>query len=142
MSQDPTTTTPQSLRKVLQPAGWPRPRGYSNGIVARGTMIFVAGQIGWDTQEEVVDGFVPQARKALENIVAVLAEAGAKPEHIVRMTWFVTDMDVYQEDLAGLGQAYREVIGRHFPVMTAVEISRLDIPDAMVEIEATAVLPG
>jgi enamine deaminase RidA (YjgF/YER057c/UK114 family) len=141
MSQDPTATAPQSLRKVLQPAGWPRPKGYSNGIMARGAMIFVAGQIGWDTQEKVVDGFVPQARKALENIVAVLAEAGAKPEHIVRLTWFVTDMDVYQADLAGLGQAYREVIGRNFPVMTVVEISRLDIPGAMVEIEATAVLP-
>ncbi len=140
MSQDPTTT-PQSLRKVLQPAGWPRPKGYSNGIMARGAMIFVAGQIGWDMQEKVVDGFVPQARKALENIVAVLAEAAAKPEHIVRMTWFVTDMDLYQADLAGLGQAYREVIGRNFPVMTVVEISRLDIPGAMVEIEATAVLP-
>ena len=136
-----STSARQALHKVLQPAGWVRPKGYSNGIMARGTPVFLGGQIGWDGQEKLKDGFVPQVRQALENIVAVLAEAGGKPEHIVRMTWFVTDMDVYQADLAGLGQAYREVIGRNFPVMSVIGISRLDIPGAMVEIEATAVVP-
>ena len=139
MSQ--SSTAAHSLRQVLEPAGWPRPKGYANGILARGTMAFVAGQIGWDTSGKVVAGFVPQVRLALENIVAVLAAGGGKPEHIVRLTWFVTDMDAYHADLPGLGAAYREVIGRNFPVMSVIEINRLDIPGAMVEIEATAVLP-
>jgi enamine deaminase RidA (YjgF/YER057c/UK114 family) len=138
MSQTPTVGR-ASL--VLQPVGWPRPKGYANGILARGTFVFIAGQIGWDSDGKVAEGFVAQTRQALENIVTVLAAGGGRPEHIVRMTWFVTDMDVYQADLARLGQVYREVIGRHFPAMTVVEINRLDVPGAMVEIEATAVLP-
>lgn len=129
------------VHRTLQPAGWPRPKGYANGIVARGDTIFVAGQIGWDEKERVAAGFVAQVRQALENIVAILAAGDAGPEHIVRMTWFVTDMDVYQADLPALGAAYREVIGRNFPAMSVVEITRLDIPGAMVEIEATAVVP-
>ncbi len=133
--------TRAALHQTLQPAGWPRPKGYANGIMARGDTIFVAGQIGWDTKERVASGFVAQVRQALENIVAILAAGNAGPEHIVRMTWFVTDMDVYQADLPALGQAYRDVIGRNFPAMSVIEIKRLDIPGAMVEIEATAVVP-
>jgi enamine deaminase RidA (YjgF/YER057c/UK114 family) len=135
-------TRPQArLHCTLQPAGWPRPKGYANGIMARGDMIFVAGQVGWDARGTLATGFVAQARQALENIMAVLAAGGAGAEHIVRLTWFVTDMDAYQADLAALGQAYREVIGRNFPAMSVVEISRLDAKGALVEIEATAVVP-
>lgn len=136
-----TPDTRATLYQTLQPSGWPRPKGYANGIMARGDIIFVAGQVGWDTQEKIPAGFVPQVRQALENIVAILAAGNAGAEHIVRMTWFVTDMDVYQADLPALGQAYREVIGRNFPAMSVVEINRLDVPGAMVEIEATAVVP-
>ena len=127
--------------ETLQPPGWPAPKGYANGIKARGEFVFVGGMVGWDEKEKFPKGFVPQARQALQNIVAVLSEGGGKPEHIVRLTWFVTDMDAYHADLPGLGAAYREVIGRNFPVMSVIEINRLDIPGAMVEIEATAVLP-
>ena len=138
---DQTAATRPSLYQVLQPPGWPRAKGYSNGIMARGDMVFVAGQIGWDTDGKLPDDFVAQTRKALQNIVDVLKEGGAGPEHIVRLTWFVTSMDTYQADLPGLGAAYREVIGRNYPVMSVIEITRLDIPGAMVEIEATAVVP-
>jgi enamine deaminase RidA (YjgF/YER057c/UK114 family) len=143
MSNNKVAGTGANLRahQTLQPAGWPRPKGYANGIMARGDMIFVAGQVGWDTAGKVPSGFVPQVRQALENIVAILAEAGASAEHIVRMTWFVTDMEIYQADLPALGQAYREVIGRNFPAMSVVGINQLDIDGAMVEIEATAVIP-
>jgi enamine deaminase RidA (YjgF/YER057c/UK114 family) len=127
---------------VLQPSGWPRAKGYSNGIKARGDIVFIAGQVGWDAQGKFAGGFVEQAKQALHNIVAVLAEGGGKPEHIVRMTWYLRDMAMYKAALPQLGEAYREVIGRHYPVMTAVEISRLDVPAALVEIEATAVVPS
>jgi enamine deaminase RidA (YjgF/YER057c/UK114 family) len=128
--------------RMLQPAGWPRPAGYSNGIEARGRQIHVAGMIGWTAQEEfTADDVVGQARQALINIVAVLAEAGAKPEHIVRMTWYVTDRDAYRAARAPLGEAYREVIGRHYPAMTAVQVAGLIEPRAVIEIEATAVIP-
>ncbi len=135
------TKTNAAGHTVLQPSGWPRPKGYANGIKARGDMIFVAGQVGWDADGRFPDGFVAQARQALSNIVAVLAEGGAKPEHIVRMTWYLRDMEQYQAALPGLGEAYREVIGRHFPVMTAVQIMKLDVPAALLEIEVTAVVP-
>ncbi|MBI4275765.1 MAG: RidA family protein [Rhizobiales bacterium] len=127
--------------QTLQPSGWPRPKGYANGVMARGDLIFIAGQIGWDTQGALPSGFVAQVRQALENILAILAAGNAGAEHIVRMTWFVTDMDIYQADLPALGKTYREVIGRNFPAMSVVEINRLDVPGAMVEIEATAVVP-
>ena len=128
--------------KVLQPPSWAPPKGYSNGIAARGTLVFVGGQVGWTgAQQFESDDFVDQARQALRNIVAVLAEAGAGPEHIVRMTWYVTDRDEYVASYKRLGPAYRDVIGRHFPAMTAVEVAALIEPRARVEIEVTAVLP-
>lgn len=131
----------QGGHEILQPSGWPRAKGYSNGIRARGDMVFIAGQVGWDAQGKFGGAFVEQAKQALQNIVAVLAEAGGKPEHIVRMTWYLRDMAMYKAALPQLGEVYREVIGRHYPVMTAIEISKLDVPAALLEIEATAVLP-
>lgn len=128
--------------RTLQPDGWARPRGYANGIVARGRTIFLAGQIGWDAQQRFVGrDLVTQAKQALQNIVAILAEDGAKPEHIVRLTWYVTDRAAYLAAGAALGVAYRDVMGKHFPAMTAVEVSSLMEADAVVEIEATAVVP-
>jgi enamine deaminase RidA (YjgF/YER057c/UK114 family) len=127
--------------RVLEPSGWARPRGYSNGIAARGTLVFVAGQVGWDAERRFADGFVAQARKALENIVAVLKEADAKPEHICRMTWYFADMALYKASLRELGEAYKAVIGAHYPAMTVMQVVRLDEPEALVEIEATAVVP-
>jgi len=128
--------------KMLQPPGWASPKGYSNGVAARGTMVFVAGQVGWDPQRRIEPGgFVAQATRALSNIVAILAEAGARPEHIVRMTWYVVDKDEYDASLRELGKAYREIVGRHFPAMTAVQVAGLVEEGARVEIEATAVVP-
>lgn len=127
---------------ILQPDGWARPRGYANGVSARGRMIFLAGQIGWDAQQRFVGAdLVTQSKQALQNIVAILAEDGARPEHIVRLTWYVTDRAAYLAAGAALGAAYRDVMGRHFPAMTAVEVSSLMEADAVVEIEATAVVP-
>jgi len=129
--------------QFLQPPDWPRAKGYSNGIAAKGTMVFVAGEIGWDpvTEKVVSDDFTTQFRKALENTVAILKEADAKPEHIVRMTWFVTDKKAYLDDARAVGQAYRDVIGKHYPVMAVIEVKGLMEPGAMVEIETTAVIP-
>ena len=128
--------------KMLQPPDWAPAKGYSNGIAARGTLVFVAGQVGWDPKQQIEPGgFVAQASRALSNIVAVLKEAGARPEHIVRMTWYVVDKDEYDGCLRDLGQKYREIIGRHFPAMTAVQGAGLVEEGARVEIEATAVVP-
>lgn len=128
--------------RVLQPEGWPRPRGYANGVSASGRIVYVAGQIGWDEAERMVEGgLVAQAKQALKNIVAVLAVDGARPEHLVRLTWFVADRDAYLASGAALGAAYREVIGRHYPAMAAVQVVALMEPGALVEIEATAVVP-
>jgi enamine deaminase RidA (YjgF/YER057c/UK114 family) len=128
--------------EILQPPGWAKPRGYSNGVAARGRQIYVAGQVGWDEQGRFqTDQFVGQARQALQNVVAVLAAGGAKPEHITRMTWYVTSKREYLAAAAALGAAYREVIGRHYPAMTAVEVSALVEDGAKVEIEVTAVVP-
>jgi enamine deaminase RidA (YjgF/YER057c/UK114 family) len=126
---------------VLQPAGWPRPKGYANGIKARGDMVFVGGMVGNDSAGQFPTGFVAQTRQALENIAAVLAEGGAAPRHIVRMTWYVLDMNEYLAARAALGPSYRAVMGDHFPAMTLVEVNRLVEPEARLEIEATAVLP-
>ena len=127
---------------VLNPPGWPRPKGYSNGISASGRMVFVAGMVGWDETETFVsDDFAAQFRKALENICAVLAEGGAGPEHVVRMTMYFTDKQEYLANLVGVGAAYRDVIGRNYPVMAAVEVGALMEDRAKVEIEATAVVP-
>jgi len=132
----------QPFQRALQPAAWAPAKGYANGIAARGTLVFVAGQVGWTPEQRIVgDDFVAQARQALENIVAVLAEAGARPEHIVRMTWYVVDKDEYLGCARALGAAYREVIGRHFPAMSAVQVAGLVEEGARVEIEATAVVP-
>ena len=128
--------------EVLQPPGWARPRGYSNGIAAQGKLIFIAGQIGWDEQCRLVsDDLVEQAKQALKNIVAVLGQAGGRPEHIARMTWYVTDKQAYVSAYRAIGAAYREIIGSHFPAMTAVQVSALIEDAAKVEIEATAVVP-
>jgi enamine deaminase RidA (YjgF/YER057c/UK114 family) len=128
--------------RVLQPPGWARPKGYANGVSATGRLVFVAGQIGWDAEQHLVGGgLVAQARQALANIVAVLAEDGARPEHLVRLTWYVTDRAAYMAASRALGEAYRDIIGRHFPAMTAVEVAALMEPDAVIEIEATAVVP-
>ncbi|HEX8786223.1 MAG TPA: RidA family protein [Telluria sp.] len=127
---------------ILQPPGWPRPRGYSNGIAARGRQVFVSGMIGWNARGEFEsDGFAEQARLALENVVAVLREADARPEHIVRMTWYVVDKREYLAASKDLGLAWREIIGRHYPAMTAVEVRALIEDRARVEIEVTAVVP-
>lgn len=129
-------------QRTLQPDGWPRPRGYANGVSAAGRMVFVAGQVGWDAQQRIVPGgFVAQARQALENIVAVLACDGARAEHLVRLTWYVTSKAEYLAAGPALGAAYREVLGKHFPAMSAVEVTALMEPGAVVEIEATAVVP-
>jgi enamine deaminase RidA (YjgF/YER057c/UK114 family) len=128
--------------QVLQPPGWSRPRGYANGIAASGRLVFVAGQVGWDAQGRLVaEDFVGQARQALTNVVAILREAAAGPEHIVRMTWYVTDKDEYLASARELGAAYREIVGGHYPAMTAIAVAGLVEPGARVEIEATAVVP-
>jgi enamine deaminase RidA (YjgF/YER057c/UK114 family) len=128
--------------KHLQPPGWLPPKGYANGIAARGTQIFVGGQIGWNSQQQFeTDDFVAQTGQALRNIVEVLREAGAGPEHMVRMTWYITDRDEYNSRLRELGPVYREAVGRNFPAMTCVQVARLVEARAKVEIEVTAVLP-
>lgn len=125
----------------LQPAHWPRPKGYANGILAEGKMIFTAGLVGWDEQGGFPDGMVAQFRQTLLNIKAVLAEAGAEPQHIVRMTWYITDKPQYLASGAEMGAAYREIFGRHFPAMAVVVVSALIEDAALLEIEVTAVLP-
>ena len=128
--------------KTLQPPGWAPAKGYANGIAARGTQIFVGGQIGWNAlQQFESDDFIAQTAQALRNIVAVLQEAGAGPEHMVRMTWYIVDRVEYNARLKELGQVYREVIGRHFPAMSCVQVVALMEARAKVEIEVTAVLP-
>lgn len=129
------------MHRVLQPPGWARPKGYANGIVvSSGETIYTGGLIGWnaDCQFASTD-FLDQVRATLENIVAVLHEAGAGPEHLVRMTWYITDKQAYKDNLKAIGDTYREVIGRNFPTMAVIEVSSLMEDDAMVEIEATAV---
>ncbi|WP_417465859.1 RidA family protein [Kordiimonas sp.] len=133
--------------KTLLPEGWPRPSGYSNGIMAEGRMVFVAGQIGWIFDAQTGDmvfeaeDFLGQLRQTLENTLAVLAEAGAGPEHITRMTWYVTDREEYLANLSGMGAVWRELMGKNYPAMACVAVSGLMEPKARVEIETTAVLP-
>ena len=135
-------STDKEFIEVLQPQGWARPRGYSNGMAARGRQIYVAGQIGWDGSGRFASPrLADQVRQALLNIVAVLAEAGGAPEHVVRLTWYVTSRDEYYAELSGIGAAYRAVMGRHFPTMSVVQVVALMEKEARVEIEATAVLP-
>jgi enamine deaminase RidA (YjgF/YER057c/UK114 family) len=128
--------------RFLQPPGWKTPTGYSNGVAAEGTIVFVAGQIGWNVNEEFEsDDLASQTRQALANVVAVLAEAGATPEMIARMTWYVTDKRAYLAARREIGVAYLDLIGRHFPAMTLVEVAALLEDRARVEIEVTAVIP-
>jgi enamine deaminase RidA (YjgF/YER057c/UK114 family) len=128
--------------QTLLPPGWPRPRGYANGVTARGRMVFVAGMIGWDAEGVFhTDDLAGQARQALQNVVAVLAEGGAKPEHIVRMTWYVTDRKAYVAAYPEIGKAFRELVGSFNAAMTTVEVSGLVEDRAKVEIEVTAVVP-
>ncbi len=126
----------------LQPPGWAPAKGYANGVAARGTLVFVGGQIGWNAQQQFeTDDFIAQTRQTLQNVVAVLKEAGAGPEHMVRLTWYVIDRVEYNARLKELGAAYREVIGKHFPAMTCVEVAALMEARAKVEIEVTAMVP-
>lgn len=128
--------------QILHPPGWAPARGYANGVLATGRLVFVGGQIGWDADQRFVSAdFVDQAGQALRNIVAVLAEAGGRPEHVVRLTWYVVDRDAYLAGQKALGAAYRAVMGRHFPAMTMVQVVALAEAEAKVEIEATAVIP-
>ena len=130
------------MHQTLQPPEWARPRGYANGVAARGTLIFVGGQIGWNGQQQFeTDDFIAQTEQALRNVVAVLQAAGAGPQHMVRMTWYIVDRAEYLARQDELGQAYRKVIGRNFPAMSCVEVSALMEARAKVEIEVTAVLP-
>lgn len=130
------------MHQILHPAGWKPASGYANGMVAEGRTIFLGGQVGWNRDQvfETHD-FVGQVEQALVNIVAILAEAGAKPEHLVRLTWFVVDKQEYLDRLPELGAAYRRVLGRHFPAMSLVQVAGLVETHAKVEIEATAVIP-
>jgi enamine deaminase RidA (YjgF/YER057c/UK114 family) len=130
-----------SQRRRLQPPGWPEPRGYANGIAARGVVVVTGGVVGWDEQGVFAEGFVPQVRQVLLNIRAILAEAGAGAEHLVRLTWYVTDIAAYRSSPREIGAAYREVFGKNFPAMALVQVVSLVEPAAMVEIEATAVMP-
>ena len=128
--------------EILQPEGWPRPKGYSNGIAAQGRQVFIAGQVGWNSECRFAGpSLAGQVKQSLENIVAVLAQAQGKPEHIVRLTWYVTSRDEYHAELPEIGAAYRAVMGKHFPVMSVVQVVALMEKEAKVEIEATAVVP-
>ena len=128
--------------KKLQPPGWAEPRGYANGVLARGALIFVGGQIGWNASQEFEsDDFIAQTRQALINVAAVLKAGGAGPEHMVRMTWYVTDRIEYSTRLKELGGVYREVMGKNFPAMTCVEVSGLVEDRAKIEVEVTASIP-
>ena len=128
--------------QILQPSGWPLPKGYANGIAAEGRIVVTGGVIGWDAEERLADGFVAQVRQTLDNIAAILAEAGARPEHLVRLTWYVVDIDEYLANLKELGKVYRDVFGAHYPAMALVQVVRLVEKAARVEIEATAVIPS
>ena len=127
--------------RTLQPSGWPMPKGYANGMVADGRIVVTGGVIGWDSNERLADGFVAQVRQTLGNIKAILAEADARPEHLVRLTWYVVDIEEYLANLRELGQIYREIFGTHYPAMALLQVVRLVEKAARVEIEATAVVP-
>jgi enamine deaminase RidA (YjgF/YER057c/UK114 family) len=130
------------MTQIVNPPNWPRPSGYANGVVAQGRYLAIAGQIGWNERCELVsDDFLEQARQALRNVLEVLRAAGGEPQHLVRLTWYVTDKKVYRATSRELGRSYREIIGEHYPAMTLVQVAGLLEDGASVEIEATAVLP-
>lgn len=126
---------------TLQPPGWPRPKGYANGMAGEGRIVLTGGQIGWDAEGRFAEGLVAQTRQALLNIVAILGEASAGPQHIARLTWYVTDIEVYRNAGKEMGAAWREVMGRHFPAMAVIGVTALVERAALVEIEATAIIP-
>lgn len=131
------------MSETINPAGWPRPSGYANGVVAEGRYLAISGQIGWNERYELVgEDFLEQARQALRNVVAVLRAAGGAPEHLVRLTWYITNKGEYRTNLAALGSAYREIVGNVYPAMALVQVAALLEEGAKVEIEATAILPG
>lgn len=131
-----------TVHQTLLPPGWPRPKGYANGISARGRLVFTGGIVGWDGHERFsAKDMAGQFRQILLNTLAVLKEAGAGPEHVVRMTWYVTSRDVYLAEIAAIGAAYRELMGKNFPAMAVVEVSALVEAEARIEIETTAVVP-
>lgn len=127
---------------TLQPQGWPKPRGYANGMMAEGRLVVTGGVIGWDIMGNVQEGFAAQARQCFQNIRAILAEGGAEPHHLVRLTWYVVDVEEYLAHVKDLGRAYREIFGAHYPAMAVVGVVRLVEPAARIEIEATAVVPS
>ena len=135
----PTLTSQAS--RILQPAGWPEPKGYANGMTAKGRIVVTGGVIGWDNEGRLADGFVAQVRQTLRNIAAILAEGDARPEHLVRLTWYVVDIEEYLASLKELGHIYREIFGTHYPAMALLQVVRLVEKTARVEIEATAVVP-
>jgi enamine deaminase RidA (YjgF/YER057c/UK114 family) len=127
--------------QVLQPSGWPMPKGYANGMTADGRIVVTGGVIGWDVHGQLPEQFTAQVRQTLSNIAAILAEGGARPEHLVRLTWYVVDIEAYLANLKALGQIYRDIFGAHYPAMALVQVVRLVEKAAQVEIEATAVVP-
>ncbi len=131
----------QGGAQILQPSGWPMPKGYANGMAADGRLVVTGGVIGWDQHGHLPADFVAQVRQTLSNIAAILAEGGARPEHLVRLTWYVVDIEEYLANLKALGQVYRDIFGAHYPAMALVQVVRLVEPAARVEIEATAVVP-
>jgi len=138
---NPKTDSPPSGPQVLQPSGWPMPKGYANGMAADGRLVVTGGVIGWDTEGYLAPDFVAQVRQALSNISEILAAGGASPKHLVRLTWYVVDIEEYLASLKDLGRAYREIFGAHYPAMALVQVVRLVEKAARVEIEATAVVP-
>jgi enamine deaminase RidA (YjgF/YER057c/UK114 family) len=130
------------MSETINPPGWPQPSGYANGIVAEGRYLAISGQVGWNERNELAgESFLDQAKQALRNVVAVLGAAGGKAEHLVRLTWYVTNKDEYRQNLQALGASYREIVGAHYPAMALVQVAALLEEGAKVEIEATAVLP-
>jgi enamine deaminase RidA (YjgF/YER057c/UK114 family) len=138
---NPKSEVSQPGPMVLQPSGWPTPKGYANGMTADGRLVVTGGVIGWDIQGHLPADFTAQVRQTLSNIAAILAEGGARPEHLVRLTWYVVDMEEYLANLKTLGQIYRDIFGAHYPAMALVQVVRLVEKAARVEIEATAVVP-
>jgi len=134
--------TDDDLPRTLQPPGWPRPLGYANGMTAKGRVVVTGGVVGWDVMQNFPDTFAAQARQTFSNILRILAEGGAGPEHVVRLTWYVTSREEYLAAQKEIGEAYRAVMGRHFPAMAVVVVAGLVEAEAKVEIEATAVVPG
>ena len=138
----PENRTVETGLHILQPENWKKPRGYANGVMGRGSIVLTGGLVGWDAEQRFAEGFVPQVEQTLRNIVAVLAEAGAEPHHIGRLTWYVRSIETYRNSLKELAPIYRAVIGTHYPAMALVEVANLVEPQALVEIEATAIIPG